>query len=751
MTGLFPIAGGPKPCRVRAAGMAMRLLLVIVIGPLGGCNPAQDAPPDADEQYSAPGGQSAGSSPVPLNVSSQPISLTPPGRTAAAAEIVMGDGQFVGPGARSRGTRQIELIGADVTLDFANVDIRDVLKNVLGDLLQLSYTVDPSVQGNITLQTGRPIPRSQVIDVLNTTLGLSGVALVNRNGLYLAVPVANALRQAPLGAETGFVTRIVPLQYVTANELQLALEPLTPPGATVKADPSRNAIIVSGSARDVASILENISAFDVDYLRGMSFALIPLANGKARDVANDVLKLVKASSRSVSDMVTVVPIERMNAVLVTSMQPAYLARVRAWVERFDRGDGRADQQLFVYRVQNGRATDIARVLRRALGIDASEGSRGDAQSSGASESDVTQPAPGTTSSNGTDIVQSTLAGTMPAAGSPQMRSDPLASVGTAAALVGGASASATDVRITADRTNNALIVSATGQDYVSIKAAIEKLDIPPLQVLIEATVAEVTLSNQLQFGLQYAFNSGAFKGIFAPNLAPANRSGTGQTFDNTFPGFGFLSGFNFGYSSGGTNIVLQALSQLTTIRVLSSPNLLVLNNGTARLQVGDQVPIATQSAQSTLTNTAQTVNSIAYKDTGVILNITPRVNASGLVVLDVTEEISQAGNTSTSALVSPTISQRRVTSTVAVNDGETIGLAGLITDSRQNGTAGIPVLKDIPIVGWLFGVRSDTVKHTELIMLITPHVIRGREDANAATQELRQKLRLTVPIVARQR
>jgi general secretion pathway protein D len=425
------------------------------------------------------------------------------------------------------------------------------------------------------------------------------------------------------------------------------------------------------------------------------------------------------------------------------------------VERFDRGDGRAEQQLFVYRVQNGRATDIARVLRRALGIDTSEGSRGDQQGGSASDSDVTPPAAGTTSPNGTDIVQSALSGTMPssapAPGSPQLRSDPLASVGAAASLAGGANAPTTDVRVTADRTNNALIVAATAQDYAPIRAAIEQLDIPPLQVLIEATVAEVTLTNQLQFGLQYAFNAGVFKGIFAPNLSPVSATGSGQTFNSTFPGFGFLSGFNFGYSSGGTNIVLQALSQLSTLRVLSSPNLLVLNNGTARLQVGDQVPIATQSAQSTLTNTAQTVNSIAYKDTGVILNITPRVNASGLVVLDVSEEISQAGTTSTSDLDSPTVSQRRVTSTVAVKDGETIGLAGLITDSRTDANAGLPWLKDLPIVGWLFGVTNNKSARTELIMLITPHVIRGRDDADMVTQELRQKLRLTIPIVARQR
>jgi len=740
---------------MRRGGLAVLAMPAIAVGLLVGCNTPVPPPPLAGADSPTVGGPSTGYSSAAVDSAGQPISLAPPRRSAGPPDIQIGSGEFVSPGGRSGGVQQVNLSGPDVTLDFTNVDVRDVLKSVLGDLLKVSYTVDPQVQGNITLQTGRPIPRAAVIDVLNTTLGLSGVALVNRNGLYLAVPVANAVRQAPLGGESGFVTRIVPLQYVASNDLQAALDPLIPPGATVKADPSRNVMIVSGSARDVGSVVDNISAFDVDYLRGLSFALLPLANGKARDVANDVTKLLKSSGASVSDMVRVVPIERMNAVLVTSMQPSYLNRVRGWVERFDRGDGRADQQLFVYRVQNGRATDIARVLRRALGIDSGEGSRGDQQGAGANDSDVTPPAPGTTSPNGTDIVQSALSGTMPAntptPGSAQMRSDPLASVGTAASLAGGANTTNTDVRVTADRTNNALIVNATAQDYAPIKAAIEKLDIAPLQVLIEATVAEVTLTNQLKFGLQYAFNAGVFKGIFAPGLSPPMTTGVGQTFDTTFPGFGFLQGFNFGYSSGGTNIVLQALSSMTTLRVLSSPNLVVLNNGTARLQVGDQVPIATQSAQSTLTNTAQTVNSIAYKDTGVILNITPRVNASGLVVLDISEEISQAGATNTSTLQSPTISQRRVTSTVAVSDGETIGLAGLITDNRNDSDAGLPWLKDLPLVGWLFGVTNNQLTRTELIMLITPHVIRGRQDADAVTQELRQKLRLTIPIVARQR
>ncbi len=747
-------------------GLAALLVPLVGGGLLAGCNNTAQPPspiagaesPTIVSQSLEPtqlGGAAAGG-PIRLNSSA---SLN---RPSGPPEIVMGTGRFVGQtGAVAVGS-PITLTGSDVSLDFRNVDIRDVLKSVLGDLLKLSYTVDPTVQGNVTLQTGAPIPRSSVLDVLNSALGLNGVALVDRDGLYLAVPIASAVRQAPLGATTGFVTRIVPLQYVSAADLQPALEPLVPPGAAVKADTSRNILIVSGPAREVGGILDNIAAFDVDNLRGMSFALLPLTNGKARNVANDVTNLLKASGRAMSDIVKVIPIERMNAVLVTSSQPAYLQRVRGWVERFDRDEGGSEQQLFVYRVQNGRATDIARVLRRALGIETTEASGGPQEGPDNAEGNAASQAAASAQS-GFNTIQSTLSGgatppatsaTPPPPGSPQLRSDPLASVGAAATLAGGTNEQpGSDVRVTADRANNALIITATPQEYAPIEAALEKLDIPPLQVLIDATVAEVDLTGALKLGLQYYFNSGAFSGIFAPGVTPFATAATAanQTINSTFPGIGFLNGFNFGYSSGGTNIILQALSQVSTTRVLASPNLLVLNNGTARLEVGSQVPIETQSATSNLTNTAQTVNSIAYKDTGVILNITPRVNASGLVLLDMSEEVSAPITTTSSTLNSPTISQRRVTSSLAVSDGQTIGLAGLIQENRQNGTSGLPLLKDLPVLGFLFGYKTQATTRTELIVLITPHVIRSREQGDAVTQELRDKLRLAVPVVARQR
>lgn len=703
-------------------------------------------------------------SPAPLVRSFDAIGEAPSGsvrlsagasaqRAVTAPEIITGTGRFANPGAAPALRGEPILTGSDVTLNFTGADVRDVLQSVLGDLLRVSYAVDPAVQGTVTLQTGQPIPRSSVINVLSSALQLSGVALVQRDGLLVAVPVASAVQQAPLGGGTGFVTQVATPRYVSAEDLERVLQPLVPPNTTVKADPARNLLIVSGNARDVATVIDNVAVFDVDAMRGMSFALMPLRNARARDIATEVTTLLASSGRAMAGTVKILPLERMNAVIVTAMQPAYLQRVQNWVERLDRGDGRADQRLFVYRVQNGRATDIARVLRQALGL---QGETGAAPGAPPLAPGLPAPVTGLAAPTPIDNLLGRSANAPGDAGAPARtpdRNEPLASVTAAAALAsGGRPPPVTEVRVTPDDVNNALIITGSAQEYAPIEAALQKLDIAPLQVLIEATVAEVTLNDELRFGLQYFFRSGNFAGIFAPNVA----TGTGSTlippFGSTFPGFPFLSGANFAYAAGeSAAAVLQLLSRVTNVRVLSSPNLMVRNNGSARLQVGDQVPIATQSATSTLTNTAQTVNAIDYRDTGIILNVTPRVNASGLVLLDISEEVSQAAETSSSTLNSPTISQRRVSSTVAVHDGQTIALAGLIRDEQDNTTAGLPILKDVPVVGLLFGTRGKRLRRTELIVLITPRVIRSRDDGDAITRELREKMRLTIPVAAGRR
>jgi general secretion pathway protein D len=729
---------------------------MVLAGLLAACHQPDVAtvPPQDSPAYATPPAPPGSSAAAGAN---RPIPLLAPGQRAgvARAEIELGTGRLIGAAPGQPPGLEIAP-GGEVTLDLVNVDVRDVARSVLGDLLKLPYAVDATLQGTVTLRTGRPIPRSAVLGALTDALALSGIALVERGGLVQLVPLANAPREARLAGPdgAGFVTRVVTPANVAAADLARVLEPLLPAGAAIRADPARNALIISGTERTIAEMLDNLAVFDVDALKGLSFALLPLRNAPPREVAREIASMLGGGGSALAGLVRVVPVDRLHAVLVTSVKPEQLRRVRGWIEWLDQGGGSDERQFYVYRVQNGRAVDLAAVLRKAIGIEA--GSAGGGARPPAS---VLPPLPGTggpgppgapggafgagVAAPGAANVPPVLAGDLPAAPPAGTPDQDTGQAGTGAAMPSGGGSGP---RITADEINNALVITATPHEYAQIEAALLKLDIPPLQVLVEATIAEVTLTNQLSFGLQYFIKSGNFRAFFG--TPPTDQTGNGSSISAPFPGFSLIPGLNAGFvSNGGTNVVLQALSQLTNIRVLSSPNLLVLNNQSARLQVGDQVPIATQSAVSTIVPNAPVVNSIEYRDTGVILSVTPRVNAGGLMLLDITEEVSNPTTTTTSSLTSPTISERRVTSSVAIGDGQTIALGGLIQDSRQTDKTGIPLLSDIPVIGALFGTRNNQLTRTELIVMITPHIVRDRRDAEAVTEELRQKLRLAVPVL----
>jgi general secretion pathway protein D len=286
-----------------------------------------------------------------------------------------------------------------------------------------------------------------------------------------------------------------------------------------------------------------------------------------------------------------------------------------------------------------------------------------------------------------------------------------------------------EIRIIADDSTNSLVIRALPRDYRKIREAIDRLDILPLQVLIEATIAEVTLSDELRYGVEWFFRSGDFEATFTQN--PLGAVGA------TFPGFSAL------FANADVSVVLNALEAVTDVDVISSPQLLVLDNQTARLQVGDQVPIVVQQAAPIGGDLDTIVNSIELRDTGVILTVTPRVNAGGLVTLEIQQEVSNVVQSETqtqSEQSTPTISQRLVSSTVAVQSGETVALGGLITDNRNRTRSGVPILSSIPVIGVLFSTRSRVNTRTELLVMLTPSVIDSPARAREVTEELRRRL-----------
>ncbi len=609
----------------------------------------------------------------------------------------------------------------DITLNFVNTDVRDVLKTVLGDFLQLSYTVDPSIQGPITVQTSRPISRAAVLPVLEQTLRLSGIVVVQDGSLYKIIPApdrGNSPGYSSLtgsGGSFGYGSEIVPLNYVSADEMLRVLEPISPPRSVSIADPTRNLLLVSGTAQERQSLIANIALFDVDWLKGMSFAMFTPRFADARTLARELGQVTGGKDGPLNKLVRIITIDRLNAVMAISPQVKYLEELRQWVERLDRPGDSIDRRIFVYRVQHGRAADLAGVLSRALGL--TNASKPTTSPSG--QADTGNSGYG----NGGSTPSSRADTPPPPANPPQPQPSLPGPVGSDSVDV----ANLSDVRITADETNNSIVILANERDYATIETALAKLDVVPLQVLLEAVIAEVTLTNDLRYGVQYFFNQKNNQVVLTGSQTPAITP--------TLPGFSYIFS-----ASNNIRIVLDALESVTHVNVISSPELMVLNNQTATLQVGDQVPIATQQAVSVIDSQAPLINSIQYRDTGIILKVTPRVNQGGQVMLDITQEVSDVATTTSSQLNSPTIQQRKIQSTVAVHDNETIALGGLIKNGSTRTRGGIPVLQDIPGIGNLFRNTKNNDSRTELLILITPHVIDSAERARTVSDELRAKL-----------
>ena len=653
----------------------------------------------------------------------------------------------------------------EVSLDFADTDIREVAAQILGTILKLNYTIDPAVHGSATLRTEHPLARSQLLSVLQSLLAQNGAALVQTGSLYRVVPAAQAAAVAAAEGTAGI--EAVPLRYASAEDLAKLLQPFVGDGGKIAADPGRNALLVSGSPESRDSLVGLIHAFDIDVLAGQSYALLPVENGGVKDFASALQDAFRGQTNSpLAGQVRVVPMERINAVLAIASQPRVIEQVRRVYTLVERARARTIRSWHVYYLQNSPAEDVAYVLQQAFtpnNVTAQPTSQLRAQAGaaglqgagsgvlgGAGQGGIGQ------SGTGQSSVLGGAGGGLLGAGGAQGSGSPLAQVPQAAAqgqapaqlpaaasplagpLGGGANAEAPGeaLSIIPDPQNNALLIYGTGQEIETIEAMLRKIDILPLQVRIDAVIAEVTLNDNLQYGTQFFFKSGGLNGILNFASQQSVQTPSQAALNLSFPGF-----FIGGSGSGGAPFALNALQQVTTVRVLSSPQLLVLDNQPARLQVGNVVPYLSQTSQSTITSGAPVVNSINYQQTGVVLDVTPRVNSGGLVTLDVSQEVSDVSTSiTTPGINSPTFFDRSISSRVVVQDGQTIGLAGLISDNTSTGNQGIPWLKDIPLLGALAGNQNNTRQRTELLMLLTPHVMHDQRDARALTQDMREQL-----------
>jgi len=671
--------------------------------------------------------------------------------------------------------------GDGVELNFEGAEIQNVAKTVLGDTLGISFVVDPRVQGNVTLASTGPIPRKDVLPVFESVLRMSNAAVVHEGNLVKIVPVAEASGTGAvnIGAgQAGFGVSIVPLRYTAATTIARTAENFLSRAGAIKIDQARNLLLIQGTTAERQAALDVVAAFDVEWMRNQSVGVYPLKSTSPETMIKELERVFESGDGGQGQgVVRFQPISRMNAVLVVTKNPKFLDRTTQWVQRLDRSDT-SGTTVRVYRLKYASAPQVAKVLNEIFLTQRAGQSVGD--------SPLSQIAPGTNAAQSRlDSLKAASAGSDGSAtsggkGSPARgaasagTAGPIAAAfenfenkgkdGDAESTTRSSSISSTDkggmfqnVRITPDTADNSIVVYSNQEDYRIIERSLRELDRPRLQVAIEATVAEVTLTDALQFGVQYFFaNRNSSVGLLpatggavaapaataASATATADASSAVQTaiqsafLQRVLPGLNLVLG-----AEAQPKVILTALSNLTNVKVLSAPSVVVMDNQPALLQVGNEIPVSTGAATILTNPNTPVVNTIEMRNTGVILKVLPHVYANGQIQMEIEQEISNVVNP-TQVTLTPTISQRRVHSTIAVTSGQTVLLGGLISDQDQSTKAGIPLLSDIEVIGNLFGTRSGQKVRTEIIMFIKPRLIRNSVDSRSVAEEFRSRLEM---------
>jgi general secretion pathway protein D len=654
------------------------------------------------------------------------------------------------------------------TLNFENAPVSQVAKSVLGDILNVGYVIDPRVQGSISLSSGRPVEKKDMLYVLENALAANNLVMVRNASGYRIGPAneggVGAVDEArgSDSTEPGFGLTVIPLQYVSGTTLSKLLEGFaTRPGA-IRTDPSGKLLIVEGTGSERQSAVDTVRSFDVDWLRGQSVGMYPVQNSTPEPIVGELEKIMDSGDSGLGHgLVKFQPVSRLNSILVVASKPELLRDAQRWIYRLDE-PSTSSASVKVYKVRYGDAKQIAQLLQQIFLTNGG-------QVSAESPTNEIAPGSGIKAMSVADRLTGGLAGltggasgaspNSPGGGSPNSNSPGSQGQGgaprTAAAQFGGVPVATLNseldalgqggsggpqlpnVRITADVLNNSVLIYARPDEYKLVERTLIQLDRPKLQVAVDVTIAEVDLNDQLNYGVQFFLAGGAVSnttGGQIPSLVN-NVSTTGSTTTGT----GLSGGLNIiAGNPASPRVVINALSAITDVKILSNPSLVVVDNGDASFEVGDQVPVTTGSATVLSANNA-VVNTVNYVNTGVILHVQPHVNYNGSVLLDIDQLVSTVPENNTS--LTPTISQREVKSSISVVSGQTVLLAGMIQDQQQKSREGVPILSQLPYVGAAFGTTGKSQVRTELIMFIRPTIIRDGADAAKVAEELRAKMR----------
>ena len=682
-------------------------------------------------------------------------------------KMIMGSGQILAP-ANTKG----EIKGTSSGLKFEEAPIADVVGLVLREIAKVDYVVHPPINGTVTLATQGEVTAEHAMLLLEAALQANGIQMArDSRGVYHIgrpdaikgiVPSLRQVNSNPLPPGQGAV--VVPLKNMGATEMATILRSMAPPEAILRVDALRNIIVMSGTRPQIEGWLDIVNTFDVDLLKGMSVGVFPLKHVSTKDV-EAAIRMISGGSlanparapasgatpgnpaapatpgspnpattpaintdASMLGSMRVLPIENINSILIVTPNPRHLEQARVWIDKLDQpgnGLGGGDLQLFVYPVQNGNAKHLASVLNGLFGNGVSTGINSNAPRT------IAPGLQSTTGAGGGFGASASGFGANPTGGfgmnntQNQTQNQNTPGVGVSTVTL------ASGVRVMADEINNAILVYGSRSEFDKIQNTLKRLDVPPTQVLIEASIIEVTLNDDLKYGLQWVFSDKTRGGL----------SGNG-TLSNLSGGVlgGAAAGFSYSLSNslGDVRAVINALADKSLVNVISSPSLMVLDNHTATIAVGTQQPVRT--SETFINGTANVTSAIQYKDTGVNLAVTPSVNAGNMVTMQINQSVTDVGSQD-GATGQRSFLQRQINSKVAVRSGETLVLGGLIRNNVSTDKTGIPYLQDLPIFGNLFGATIKSTARTELLVVITPRVVRNDVDMKAIGQDMRDRMK----------
>lgn len=621
---------------------------------------------------------------------------------------------------------EIELSDEKVMLNFQSTPLEDVVHGVLGDILALDYVIEKPIKGEVTLRTQSPLPREQLLSIVESMLQANNLLLLRSEGDSYIITSREGISNHevsysnPKNRGAGYSQVIVPLNHIGANEMAEILRPIATDKAFVRIDTVRNLLILAGTRAQMDSWLEIIETFDVDLLSGMSVAIFPIEYNDVMEVTSALEPLLGGvtgeGEGTLTGLVRLIPLENMGSILVVTPKKSYLKKVEEWIKRLDKApELGAEEQLFVYSVQNGTASYLASLLSNVFG-GASSSSLGGGQRGSQANQGVS---PGLTPSN-----LSSSDGSSGRSGANNNTQRNTGSRQGASSFELGES-----IRIVADEVNNSLLIYSSGHEYRKMLSALEKLDVMPLQVLIEATILEVTLEDSLRYGLEWYLDNSLGDG-----WRGEGRLQLGDNIGISVPGFGYA----FNNPMGELRAVLNTLASKNLVNVVSTPSIMVLDNHSASIHVGNQQPIQTSS---TIIEGGGVSSSISYRDTGVKLDVTPSVNAGGLVTMDLEQSVTDVGAEVDESTKQVPFYERNISSRVAVRSGESVVLGGLISDNRRRGKRGLPFFHNLPLIGSLFGSTNISESRTELLVIITPHVVKTDNDLRDLTAEMRSRMK----------